>query len=81
MRPEWRSDDESRAGQAHDLADLRSATPIRNLFLTGQDVSTCGVMGALAGAIATASAVVGRNLFGTLASHKGTRTVTEKRAA
>jgi len=43
--------------------DLRPRTPIRNLFLTGQDVSTCGVMGALSGAVTTASAMLGRNLF------------------
>ena len=61
--------------------DLRPATPIRNLFLTGQDVSTCGVIGALAGAIATASAVLGRNLFGTLANHKASVANAGKRAA
>jgi all-trans-retinol 13,14-reductase len=43
--------------------DLRPRTPIQNLFLTGQDVSTCGVMGALSGAVTTASAMLGRNLF------------------
>ena len=31
--------------------------------LTGQDVGTCGVMGALSGAIATASTMLRRNLF------------------
>jgi all-trans-retinol 13,14-reductase len=46
--------------------DLRPRTPIHNLFLTGQDVGTCGVMGALSGAVTTASAVIGRNLFGTI---------------
>jgi all-trans-retinol 13,14-reductase len=43
--------------------DLRPWTPIGNLFLTGQDVSTCGVMGALTGAVTAASAMLGRNLF------------------
>jgi all-trans-retinol 13,14-reductase len=43
--------------------DLRPDTPIRGLYLTGQDVSTCGVMGALAGALACASAVLHRNIF------------------
>ena len=44
--------------------DLRPRTPIQGLFLTGQDVGTCGVMGALSGALTTASAMLGRNLFG-----------------
>ena len=44
--------------------DLRPRTPIQSLFLTGQDVATCGVMGALSGAVTTASAMLGRNLFG-----------------
>ena len=53
--------------------DLRPRTPIRNLFLTGQDVGTCGVMGALSGAVATASAMLGRNLFG-VATRRETKT-------
>jgi all-trans-retinol 13,14-reductase len=44
--------------------DLGPHTSIRNLFLTGQDVGMCGVMGALSGALVTASAMVGRNMFG-----------------
>jgi phytoene dehydrogenase-like protein len=44
--------------------DLRPRTPIRGLFLTGQDIGTCGVMGALSGAVVTASAMLRRNLFG-----------------
>ena len=43
--------------------DLRPRTPIHDLYLTGQDVATCGVMGALSGAVTTASAMLGRNLF------------------
>jgi all-trans-retinol 13,14-reductase len=55
-------------GLAHSPArflsrDLRPRTPVGNLFLTGQDIGTCGVMGALSGAVTTASVVVGRNLF------------------
>lgn len=49
------------------LRDLRPRTPIRGLFLTGQDIATCGVMGALSGAVTTASAMLGRNLFGAIA--------------
>jgi phytoene dehydrogenase-like protein len=46
-----------------DLRELRPRTPIRNLFLTGQDISTCGVMGALSGAVTTAPVMLKRNLF------------------
>jgi all-trans-retinol 13,14-reductase len=44
--------------------DLRSRTPIRGLFLTGQDIGMCGVMGALSGAVVTASTMLRRNMFG-----------------
>lgn len=58
-------------GEAYGLAvtperfRLRSLTPqtsIRNLYLTGQDVASPGVTGAMFGGIMTASAVLGRNL-------------------
>lgn len=41
---------------------LRPRTPIRGLYLTGQDVATAGVAGALAAGYLTASAILGRNL-------------------
>jgi len=44
--------------------DLRPHTPIRGLFLTGQDIGLCGVMGALSGAVLTTSAMLRRNMFG-----------------
>ncbi len=59
-------------GEAYGLAatparfGLRSLTPhtsIRNLYLTGQDVSTLGVAGALFGGVMTASAALSRNLM------------------
>jgi all-trans-retinol 13,14-reductase len=59
-------------GEAYGLAAtperfrLRSLTPhtsIRNLFLTGQDVASLGVAGALFGGVISASAILGRNLM------------------
>ena len=59
-------------GEAYGLAAtperfrLRSLTPrtsVRNLYLTGQDVATLGVAGALFGGVTAASAILGRNLM------------------
>jgi all-trans-retinol 13,14-reductase len=55
-------------GIAHDPArfgerSLKPRTAIPGLWLTGQDVCTCGVGGALAGGYLTASAIAGRPLF------------------
>lgn len=59
-------------GEAYGLAAtperfrLRSLVPqtsVRNLYLTGQDVASLGVAGALFGGVMTASAVLGRNLM------------------
>jgi all-trans-retinol 13,14-reductase len=54
-------------GLAHDPARfeqrlLRPKTPLRNLWLTGQDIVTCGVGGALLSGFLTASAITGDNL-------------------
>jgi all-trans-retinol 13,14-reductase len=38
---------------------LGPRTPIRNLYLTGSDVALLGIMGALMGAVVTASCLLG----------------------
>jgi all-trans-retinol 13,14-reductase len=45
---------------------LRPRTAIPGLWLTGQDVATCGVAGALMGGVTSASAILGRNLLGAI---------------
>jgi len=42
---------------------LRATTPIDGLYLSGQDVSTDGVIGALVGGVLAGSAVLGRDLM------------------
>jgi len=42
--------------------ELRAETDIDGLFLTGQDICTCGFAGACFGGVFCASAVLGRNL-------------------
>ncbi len=63
-------------GEAYGLAATperfraRSLTPhtsVRNLYLTGQDVASLGVTGAMMGGVITASAVLGRNLMSKIA--------------
>jgi all-trans-retinol 13,14-reductase len=43
---------------------LRPRTGLKGFFLTGADVCTAGVAGALFGAVLSASAILGRNLLG-----------------
>uniref|UniRef100_A0A672RN64 All-trans-retinol 13,14-reductase n=1 Tax=Sinocyclocheilus grahami TaxID=75366 RepID=A0A672RN64_SINGR len=43
-------------------ATIRPQTPIKNLFLTGQDVMLCGFAGALTGAVTCGSVILNRNL-------------------
>jgi all-trans-retinol 13,14-reductase len=45
-----------------DLDFLRPQTPIKNLYLTGQDITTCGVGGALWAGVLTTSAILGKNM-------------------
>lgn len=42
---------------------LKPKTPIKNFYLTGQDVVTCGVGGALFSGVLTATAMTGKNLL------------------
>lgn len=48
------------------VASLRPETPLPGLFLTGQDVFTCGFIGAMFGGALCASAVLKRNVINDL---------------
>ncbi len=49
---------------------LRPRTPIGNLYLTGADIVSAGVGGALFGGVLTASAILRRNLIGKIAKRR-----------
>ena len=42
---------------------LKPKTPIKNLYLTGQDILTVGLAGALASGVLTSSVILRKNLF------------------
>jgi len=49
---------------------LQPRTPIKNLYLTGQDIVTCGVAGALLAGFLTSSAILGKNVLKTVLKPK-----------
>lgn len=53
---------------------LAPRTKIRGFYLTGSDVSSCGVVGALMGGYLTASAMLGKNLLAAAQRDRKTRT-------
>lgn len=61
--------------------ELRPQTPIQGLYLTGQDMFTCGYSGAMAGGILCACSVLERNLFGEIEDmRKVWRKINDKKA-
>ncbi|MBK9036994.1 MAG: NAD(P)/FAD-dependent oxidoreductase [Myxococcales bacterium] len=50
---------------------LRPHTPITNLFLTGADICTAGVGGALMGGVLTATAITRKNMINALLAGRG----------
>jgi len=51
--------------------DLRPQTRVPGLYLTGSDICTAGVGGAVMGGVLTASVLTRKNLLGTILSDRG----------
>lgn len=45
---------------------LRAQTPVDDLYLTGQDIATCGIGGALSASMITAGAILGKDALKTV---------------
>src|ERR1035441_3232885 len=53
--------------------ELGARTPIRGLYLAGQDAASLGVVGALYGGVIGASAAAGRNFFSVVSKPRDAR--------
>uniref|UniRef100_A0A3B4Z890 All-trans-retinol 13,14-reductase n=1 Tax=Stegastes partitus TaxID=144197 RepID=A0A3B4Z890_9TELE len=60
-------------------ATVRPQTPLKNLYLTGQDMFLCGFTGAIAGALTCGSVILNRNLhLDTIVLAKKTKRMNDK---
>nr|XP_054767019.1 all-trans-retinol 13,14-reductase-like [Lytechinus pictus] len=62
---------------AETWTNLRPETPIPNLYLTGQDIMTCGFAGALYAGLMCGTKLLNRNLIGDLVSLKAKKKKTK----
>ena len=57
------------------MRELGARTPIRGLYLTGQDAASLGVVGALYGGVIGASAAAGKNFFSVVSKPRAARSL------
>jgi all-trans-retinol 13,14-reductase len=50
--------------------ELGARTPVKGLYLTGQDVASLGIVGALYGGVISASVALGKNLMSAVSKSK-----------